>query len=206
MSGNGGGLARNRHLIQDLSSAIRDGAAGLGDVPGLVRRVLEEGAWREFTTPLGETVRHRTFAGFVAAEGLRGLGTTVKMIRKLVADDPATLNLLDKELENQPGRPPGVAKTFDNIQGSSAPTGTSREQALRRLRREAEAGNELAAELRNEVLAGRVKPHTAMVEAGLRKRTLTVSVTEPASVAESLRKHMSPEHLAELARLLNEEN
>jgi hypothetical protein len=64
---------------------------------------------------------------------LPGLGTDVATVKRIVRDDPEALDMLDKALQKQDGRP----ETFDNIQGlEPAPTGTSRQQALRRLRKD----------------------------------------------------------------------
>jgi hypothetical protein len=190
----------NAVLVESLGRSLRATESGLGTVPDLLRRVLEEDAWREFTTPRGELVQHGDFETFVTTPPLGGLGVTVDLVRRIVADDPVTLDLLDQALQNPPGRP----ETNDNVQGSSAPTGNSEPAAMRRLRREAEAGNEQAAELRDEVLAGRLSAHKAMVQAGFRPRTFTVPVDRPESVAQTLRKHMKPDQLRELRRLLDE--
>ncbi len=192
-------LARNRHLVEDLTSACRDLDVGLGDVPKMLRIVLEEGAWREFTTSLGEHVTHDRFENFARAKPLRGLGVEVDFIRRVVADDPTTLDLLDQAVQGQHG---GDRSKSNNV--TVAPAGNSSEKALRRLRKEAEAGNEEAAELRAEVLAGRLSAHAAMVRAGFRARTVSVSVDRPESVASALRKHMNAASLRELRRLLDE--
>jgi hypothetical protein len=78
-----------------------------------------------------------------------------------------------------------------------APVGTSRAQALRKLRKS-------APELHAAVLAGDLTAHGAMVKAGFRLRTMTVR-PEPAAAARTLRKHLTPEQCAELARLLTAE-
>ncbi|KLL10815.1 MULTISPECIES: hypothetical protein [Protofrankia] len=94
---------------------------------------------------------------------------TVELIRRVVADDPALVDLLDQALQNPHG---GDRSKFDNVQDApEAPTGNSETAALRRLRKEADAGNEQAAELRSDVLAGRISAHQAMVRAGYRPKT-----------------------------------
>ncbi len=188
----------NAVLVEALGRSLRATETGLGTVPDLLRRVLEEEAWREFTTSRGELIRHDDFEAFMTTSPLGGLGVTADLVRRIVADDPVALDLLDQALQNPPGR-----VTVDNVHSSPRPAGNSEPAALRRLRREAEAGNEQAAELRDEVLAGRLSAHKAMVQAGFRPRTFSVPVDRPESVAQTLRKHMKPDQLRELRRLLD---
>lgn len=90
-------------------------------------------------------------------------------------------------------RPPSL-HALDNIQGS-APTGTSTERALRKLRKD-------APDLHAKVLAGEVTPNAAMIRAGFRRKTFTIRSDDPQSAARAIRKQMSPKDVAELADLL----
>lgn len=177
-------------LVDALSSALDRGGHGIAHAPALLRQVLEDESWREFETLRGEMVRHERFTEFVVTPPLKGLGTSVDLVKRVVADDAVALDLLDQALQNQAGNPGNV----DNI--NDRPTGTSREQALRRLRKD-------APELHADVLAGRLSAHAAMVKAGFRSRTVSVPVSQPERVADALRKHMSPEDLVQLRKLLD---
>jgi hypothetical protein len=179
----------NNVLVETLGSSLQRGGNALADVPGLLKRLLVEDAWRTFTTRRGELVEHERFAGFVAAPPLRGLGATVDLIKRIVEDDKATLDLLDQALQN----PSHVHADVNNI--NVRPQGTSRDQALRKLRED-------APELHADVLAGNVSPHAAMVKAGYRPRTGTVRYDDPESAARSLRKHMPADTRRALAKLL----
>lgn len=194
-----GNLRQNGFVISSLGSALRDGEHGLHTVPGLLKRVLADGSWREFVTERGEHVEYERFAEFVATPPLKGIGSSVDLVRRIVADDKEALDLLDQALQNPVGHP-----TINNNIKDKAPQGTSQEQALRRLRKEAESGNEQAAELHADVLAGNLSAHAAMVRAGFRPKTFTVRADDATSTARSLRKHMSPDALERLARLLTE--
>jgi len=92
---------------------------------------------------------HGTFEGFVATAPPRGLGADVAMIRRVVADDPVALDLLDRAMTRLHGgdRTKDAPCKLDNIQLAEAPTGTSSARALRKLRTD-------AADLHAEVLAG----------------------------------------------------
>lgn len=180
----------NNVLVEALGSSLRSGGSALADVPNLLKRVLAEQAWREFVTRRGEHVTHERFADFVVTRPLKGLGSDVALVQRIVADDEETLDLLDQALQNHPGNP----RTVNNINGSR-PQGTSQSQALRRLRKD-------APELHAEVLAGQLSAHGAMVQAGFRPRTVSVPVTKPEAVAKSLLKYMSADDIAKLITLL----
>jgi hypothetical protein len=183
-------LRRNGNLTELLGGALRDGAHGLSSVPGLLKQVLAEESWREFVTQRGERVEHDRFADFCTTPPLKGLGTDVDLIRRIVADDPEAEKALRDALKGKPG-----PSSHNNI--IQTKQGTSRAYALDRLERD-------APELHAEVLAGNLSAHRAMVRAGFRPKTFTVRADDAASAARTLRKHMTPEQLAELARLLVE--
>ena len=196
-------LVRNRHLVEDLGGALRSGQHGLATVPGLLKRVLREESWREFTTQRGEYVRHERFADFVTTPPLKGIGASMDLLRRIVADDTEALDLLDQALQNPPGGSSKIVLTVDNINnendlGALRRTGTSKDYALRKLRKD-------APELHAEVLAGRLSAHAAMVKAGFRPPTFTIRADSPQSIAATLRRRLPPDQLAELARLLLED-
>lgn len=187
-------LRVNGNLVDSLGNAVRHGGTALGTVPGLLRRVLETGAWREFVTQRGDHVPHARFADFVTTPPLKGLGATMDLIERVVADDPVTLDLLDRAMQRPSHRP----TTVDNINGSGdgleRPAGTSKDHALRKLRKD-------APELHAKVLANEMTAHAAMIQAGFRPRTATVRLDNAQSMARVLRK-VEPPVLAELLRLL----
>lgn len=170
-----------------LSDTLRRGGSALESVPEQLKALLKSGDWRHFVTKLGKEVQHERFADFAATPPLAGLGATVQTIRKLLVDDVEALDLLDRALQN----PNGV----HNMNGR--PRGTSKEQALRKLRKD-------APELHADVLAGRLSAHAAMVQAGFRPTTFTVRADSPAVIAAGLRRRLSQEQLTELCRLLAE--
>ena len=188
----------NAVLIEALGSSLRYGGSALEDVPALLKRVLTEEAWREFVTQRGEHVEHGRFAEFVTTPPLRGIGATVDLVRRIVADDEEALDLLDQALED--GEKQGERTDLvNNVNEVKRPQGNSGARALRKLRRD-------APELHAEVLAGNLSRHAAMVRAGFRPKTFTVRADDAESTVRSLRKHMSADALARLARLLTEED
>lgn len=187
-------LKVNADLVDSLGSALRSGDHGLSTVPGLLKRVLREQSWRQFVTKRGDLVEHERWADFVTAKPLRGIGATEDLIRRIVANDPEVIDLLDRVHDPRPGF---RSDLVDNINEVDRPAGTSAEQAIRRLRKD-------RPDLHAEVLAGTLSPHKAMVKAGLRPRTISVAIARPDRVAAALRRHMSPEDLAALRALLSD--
>jgi hypothetical protein len=57
-------------------------------------------------------------------------------------------------------------------------------------------------DLAQAVAEGRISANAAAIEAGFRRRKVSVPVDNPASVVRALHKHLSPEQLTELRRLL----
>jgi hypothetical protein len=183
-------LRQRATLVEALSSSLEHGGVALGTVPKAVARVLSEGAWREFVTSRGEHVTHERFADFVTMPPLKGLGSDIALVRRIVSDDIDALDLLDQALQN----PAHTHADVDNI-NISRPHGTSQSQALRRLRKN-------APQLHADVLAGRLSAHGAMVRAGFRPKTVSVPVTKPEAVARSLLKYMSADDIAKLVAVL----
>ncbi|MFB6889432.1 hypothetical protein ACFCX4_08990 [Kitasatospora sp. NPDC056327] len=177
-------------LVEALSSALERGGSGLENAPELLRRLLTDGSWRSFVTVRGELVEYERFADFVVTPPLKGLGVTVALVRRVVADSPTAVDLLDRTLQR-----PSSVHAHDNVQGAEAPTGNTQAAALRRLRKD-------APELHAEVLAGHLSAHAAMVRAGFRRRAVSVPVDDTEATARALRKHLPPEALADLAALL----
>lgn len=194
-------LARNWQLVRHTEGALRAGSENLGSVPGLLRVLLEEEAWREFSLPSGEAVTYRLFSEFVAAKPPRGLGADMALVRRIAGDNAGLLDLID-QAEGSGQKHGGDRRSADfivsNIHDETArPAGTAKARALRKLRKD-------APELHAEVLANRLSAHAAMVKAGFLRKTFSVPVGDPQSVARSLRKHLPPEQVAELRDLLND--
>lgn len=178
-------LRQRATLVEALSSSLEHGGAALGTVPKALRRLLEHGAWREFTTSRGEHVAYERFADFVTTKPLKGLGSDVALVQRIVADDKEAFDLLDQALQT----PTGVHNVNTRPHGNAGAT------ALRRLRKD-------APELHADVLAGRLSAHGAMVQAGYRPKTISVPVTRPEAVARSLLKYMSADDIAKLIAVL----
>ncbi|MFF5056160.1 hypothetical protein ACFY1S_23560 [Micromonospora sp. NPDC000663] len=190
-------LRRNAHVVEALGSALRQGEHAIGTVPALVKRVLTEESWREFVTQRGDHVLHDRFVDFVVTPPLAGLGTTIDLIRRVISADVEALDMLDRTLQaaSQPGRRNDLVNNVDEV---PRPRGTSKENALRRLRKD-------APDLHAEVLAGTLSSHAAMVKAGFTARRFTVEVRTPETMAATLRRQLPADLLAQVIAELNRE-
>jgi hypothetical protein len=158
------------------------GRVTFGQGPSVLRHVLRSGAWRS---------THSTFEAFITAPLAQcGLSADVPLIRRMISDDPATLDLLDQALQ----RPAGTNVPLDNVQ-APAPTGNAAARALRRLRND-------RPDLHQRVLAGDLSPHAAMVLAGFRHPTATVPLDDLDALARTLCRHLTEPQRRALARLL----
>ncbi|MER7280466.1 hypothetical protein ABT369_39115 [Dactylosporangium sp. NPDC000244] len=186
-------LKLNANLVEALGSALREGDHSLGTVPGLVKRVLIEESWREFVTQRGDHVRHERFADFVVAQPLRGIGASVDLVRRIVADDVEAVDLLDRALQQRHGgdRSKGDVITLADPNRR----GTSKDYALRKLRKD-------APELHAQVIAGRLSAHAAMVRAGFRPKTFTVRAESAEDVVATLRRRLPLEMLTKVVEIL----
>ncbi|MFB6477560.1 hypothetical protein ACFCXF_01495 [Streptomyces virginiae] len=93
----------NAVLVNALSSSVRTTLNGMETAPALIRRVLEEGSWRRFTTPRGEHVEHATFESFVTSTPTHGLGKTIEEIVRIIGTEEEVLELLAETLEVEVG-------------------------------------------------------------------------------------------------------
>lgn len=188
----------NNVLVEALGSSLNHGGEALSNVPALLKRVLAEEAWRSFVTRRGQAVEHERFADFVTTPPTAGLGADLALIRRIVAADTEAADLLDQALQNRSGRP----ESGNNVPGFETPAdspvrpeGNTRAKALRRLRKD-------SPKLHEDVLAGRLTAHGAMVQAGYRPKTISVPVTRPEAIAHALRRHLDADQIAQLIRLL----
>lgn len=156
-------------------SVIREGGESLRMLPHCLLRAFECEAWRERRTPNGATVENRDFMEWVTAPYPRGLGATPEIVEAIltssreVAEAQQARLLWDRAVRGgHGGDRRSAASKFDNVQ-LDAPTGNTAAAGLRRLDKEAGAGNGIAAQALEAVKAGTKSVHRAMVECGFRK-------------------------------------
>lgn len=182
---------RDDRIVASLRSAVNDGRLGLDDVPGLIKKVLRGRMWRDrIVAQTGERACFDSFAEFVAAQPLEGLGTNLKTLQRLCSDDREALDLIDRAVQGKRG---GSRKSGENdvtARRDSCQNGNSQQYALRRLR-------SARPDLHTQVLAGDISPHRAMQLAGFRKPTISVPL-EPVAAANALARKMDCDALEDL--------
>ena len=114
----------------------------------------------------------------VTTDAPEGLGTELETIKRLCRDDVEAVGLIDQVT----ARPKHVhASDSDNV--TITKRGNRADAALRRLRKD-------RPDLHERVLAGELSPHAAAVEAGFRKRAISIP-REPKAAAAALRRHFT---------------
>jgi hypothetical protein len=184
-------LYENDAFVDQLRLALRDGEAGLSDVPLVLKNVLRDQRWRERRIKTGEVIKFDHFEEFVARKPLEGLGADMGLIKRICDGDSEAMDLLDRATQREAGRP----KEMDNnvIHLESKPKGNSEAYALRRLRKD-------RPDLHARVLSGEFSAHGAMVKAGFRKKLLTVPL-DVRRAATVLAKHFTREEFAEIVSI-----
>ncbi|WP_146241115.1 hypothetical protein [Actinokineospora spheciospongiae] len=219
-------LQDNWRIVRATGEALKYGTDGLKTVLLGLGRLIDEEPWREYVYADGSVVKFSSFAKFVTSP--KGLNTTSARIKSLIASDIELLDKFDQALSSQQGerRDLAVAKTSERVDmlvepdvddfpansedtgnfvenvneiSPSRSTGTSRQAALRRLRKD-------APEYHAKVIAGEMSAHRAMIDSGLRQPPPKVRVQKTASIPEIaavLRNQLSRDELLELLKLLS---
>lgn len=179
-------------VITSVAQMINSTGWELESIPGLVKRIIEENMWPERMVRMtGEIVRFGTFAGFVTTPPPAGLGTRIETLERVCRDDAETLTLLRQVTTN--AKHVHVADS-DNVTISNPTRGNTRAYTLDRLTRE-------RPDLYQRVVNKELTAHAAAVEAGWRKRAVSVAA-EPDAVVSFILRHFSDEERAYIVRVL----
>lgn len=159
---------RNYHDVADCVRALSHGTKNLSSLPGLLKILLVRKSWMRYRDEQSGKEFIYTdveFPIFVESKWPSGLGSSETQLLKLVHGHVDVEKLIVEHYEK--ARPRGINQHHDNIMTLPASQGTSRQYALRKLRKE-------RPDLLTQVIAGDKTPHAAMVEAGFRKRPNTL--------------------------------
>lgn len=177
-------LIENDQIISSLQDALRRGEHGLSVVPRLVKLVIAEQRWDERTVRVTrEKASFPTFDAFVRAALPEGLGTDVATLKRLCRDDLEALDAIDRaeQAASHQGERTDIVSIRNEVEVSGddeRPVGTTRQYALRRLRKD-------RPDLHEQVVKGAVSPHAAMVQAGFRRKTRTVDAVQYTALVEA---------------------
>lgn len=163
----------------------------------LLVKAAETRVWEKLAGPTGEPFR--TFRDFLTAADPDGLGMTVEELRHAVAlaGDEAQ-QAVDRLLKGETSRASMRGNktkrtTLNNIDESLGPQSETAERHLRRLKRDDPA-------LAEQVVNGELSSYAAARSKGWKPPR--IQVTTPERTAAHLRKYLTQEQRAELARLL----
>ena len=153
-------LADRGIRVEHLQQAMLTAESGLDGLPNLIKEILREGMWKERKDPQsGDIWKSDSFLEFARKPLREGLGADIQTIKNLCHDDLEAIKLIDKALKGRQGTRNDL---LDNVQEVKAPTGNSREAALRKLQKNNKA------DLIRLVEQGELSVNKAMIEAGLR--------------------------------------
>lgn len=184
--------------VELLRLAIDGATATLNDVPRLLKQVIRERIWRDrVVEQTGKAIRFADFYEFVQTAPPEGMGTDIKRIQRLCADDVEALDMIDRLLQRKRGgdRSSNVC-SHDIVKVDPCGGGNSREYALRRLRNH-------RPDLHAEVIAKHLSPHKAMQIAGFRHRTFTVPF-DPDEAARAIVKRFNDRQLSQILCVIRE--
>ncbi len=192
----------------------RDGASPAGALE-LLAAIVEDRTWERLTDAKGRSFKGR-FRDFVEARSPYGLGydpdqlpkvlqlrhpheSVPKIAYRMAAMREQVKQLLLEEIPTAgpvvhagPGRGKVASKTDCDTNGFKP---DRVEHVVARLKRD-------APELAEKVIRGELTPNAAARQMGWRKPRIVVST--PEAVAKALRKHMTPDQIQALVRLLSQ--
>jgi hypothetical protein len=161
--------------------ALLDGERSLSNIPLLVKRIIKDKMWGEFyVDKTKQLVECASFMQFVTAQPMEGLGTSIEMLKRICAEDKEAFDLIDQVTQGKQGERTDLV---NNVNEVVRPLGNTRQRALRQLRKS-------RPDLHAQVLKGKLSPHAAMIEAGFRKKTMTIQ-SDPVLAAQYLKRRFT---------------
>lgn len=147
-------------LCDSAVSALHHGTSHLGSVPKLIRRIIDEGAWKRRKVALHGIVELPSLRDLITLPPMRGWGEDPAKVEALLRDDVEVLAMWRSEMTGEPHR---HKPDSDNITIKTDGRGTSRSYTVSRLQRE-------RPDLFDEVKAGNLSANAAAIQAGFRKQ------------------------------------
>ena len=168
-------------LCDTTFSALHDGTQTLGSIPGLIKRIIKEEAWKSRKVKMHGIVELAGLRELITTKPLIGWGEDPAKIEALLRDDPEALTLYTEAMT---GKKHVHYADASNRSITSKPTaGTTKSSGLRRLHRQAPA-------LHAKVVAGELSVNAACIKAGFRKPTFTIPADVDGAVG-ALRRHFT---------------
>ena len=168
-------------------------------MPELVRQIIAKSLWQSRFVPQSKAVvKFKTFREFAETPSPEGLGSSLKILYRLCADDPAALDCLEKV---QPRKHGGDRRSsnfkMNNVKLETPCSGNSSHYSLKRLRQG-------SPELHSLVLARKISINQAMIKAGYKKKTIQIT-TDLQDISRIIKKHFTSPEIEMLIVLLQKD-
>ncbi len=177
----------NGQLVTGLMEAVGSGKRNLKSIPMLVKRIISDGMWAEFYVDrTKQLVTRDSFIEFVTKKPMEGLGIDLDLLKRICRDDAEAIRLIGEVTTGEHGGNHGNQYTggkTDIISLATSQHGTSRQYALRKLHKG-------RPDLHAQVLAKKLSPHAAMIEAGYRVKSMTIPA-DPTRAAQYLKRRFT---------------
>lgn len=188
----------NGDLCKMAMQCFREVDGSISSFPGLMKKIIREKAW-ERREHNGRIYELPSLKDLITRKPLEGWGEDMNAIEKLLSDDTEALDLWEQATGRKPGGDNGnryVKKSSnrDNITIAKTQRGTSKKGNIARLRRE-------RPDLLKRVHNGELSSNAAMIAAGLRKPTVTVT-SDPAAAVKTLRKKFGDDYIKEMIKII----
>lgn len=100
--GYGDALQENGERVKRLYSRLREHKSDLVSVPSLIRQIVQNNMWQNFTVEkTGQVVEHENFLDFITQEPPEGLGATYKNLWILCQDDIEVREIISSLIPNE---------------------------------------------------------------------------------------------------------
>lgn len=142
-----------QEIVHGLAESVQRGGRSLGAVPGLLRRLIDEGLWQQRSVN-GEVVtfNKKDFKAFVEAPYPVGISTTLETLEALCGHEPAILEFIARARQGKPGGQIGntnAARNQVNPQGHVIET--NGDNIAIRSKKRPKHGSTSASEVRNRL-------------------------------------------------------
>lgn len=167
-------VVENGQLVDHLTTALRKGEMAVSQIPGLVKKIIQDGMWKERQIKTRKVVRFETFLDFITTPPLEGLGEDPKVIERLIHDDPEALTLFREAVVRPNHRPAKDApESSDIVTTSAKERGNTKAYTLKRLKDKSPG-------LYKDVCEGKLSANKAAIQAGIRKVPTTLDILKVA--------------------------
>lgn len=150
-------------LASTTVQCLSAGVGAIGQIPGLIKRVIEEEVWL-WRIHRGREYKLSNLRELITSSPPTGWGGDPNKIKALLKDDAEVDAMYEKAMQLKPGPKPKPTQinSFDNVKGTNASTGNSRAYTLARLKKE-------NPDLFAAVCEKKMSANAAAIKAGWRK-------------------------------------